>query len=219
MRRFILALDSGTSSCRALLFNENGSVAAMAQKPLRSVFPQPGWVEQDADDIWATTLSVAVEAMSRIGAKPTDIHGIGITNQRETTLLWDKASGQPVAPAIVGCRRTTPIVERLKKEGFSDFLIERTGLVLDPYFLRRRLCGSSNSRPRLLQRKRRYPVHYGRCTADLQTDGGRCMRPISRMRHVRSFSIFTRARDDDHCDASIPRSLLPRCRAECLDYP
>ncbi len=214
MRRFILALDSGTSSCRALLFNENGSVAAMAQKPLRSVFPQPGWVEQDADDIWATTLSVAVEAMSRIGAKPTDIHGIGITNQRETTLLWDKASGQPVAPAIVWqCRRTTPIVERLKKEGFSDFLIERTGLVLDPYFSATKIMWQFEQSSSLFAAAKRGDILFGTVDAWLiyKLTGAKVhATDITNASRTQLFNIHTRTWDDDILQTlDIPRSLLP----------
>lgn len=214
MRRFILALDSGTSSCRALLFNENGSVVSMAQKPLRSVYPQPGWVEQDADDIWATTFSVAVEAMSRIGAKPADIYGIGITNQRETTLLWDKASGQPVAPAIVWqCRRTTPIVERLKKEGLSDFFAERTGLVLDPYFSATKIMWQFEQSPSLFAAAKRGDILFGTVDAWLiykLTGGEVHATDITNASRTQLFNIHTRAWDEEILKAlDIPHSLLP----------
>lgn len=214
MGRFILALDSGTSSCRALLFAKDGSVQAMAQKPLRSSYPQPGYVEQDPDDIWATTLSVAVEAMSRIGAKPTDIEGIGITNQRETTLLWDRASGQPVTPAIVWqCRRTAPIVERLKAEGLDDFFRDRTGLVLDPYFSSTKIVWQFEQSPSIQAAATRGDILFGTVDTWLiyKLTGGRIhATDVTNASRTQLFNIHTRQWDREILDRlSIPESMLP----------
>lgn len=101
MKKYVMALDAGTTSNRCILFEKDGTIASIAQKEFTQYFPQPGWVEHDADEVWSTQLGVAVEAMSKIGASAEDIAAIGITNQRETTIVWDKATGEPVCPAIV----------------------------------------------------------------------------------------------------------------------
>ncbi len=132
---YILALDQGTSSSRAILFDENGSIFATAQKEFAQHFPQPGWVEHDAEEIWATQEAVASEVVNLAGLRPRDIAAIGITNQRETTVLWDRATGLPVAPAIVWQdRRTAPYIQRLRDEGCEPMLTATTGLVPDAYF-------------------------------------------------------------------------------------
>src|SRR3954454_9032722 len=132
---FILALDQGTTSSRALLFDERGSIRALAQKEFKQIFPQPGWVEHDPNEIWATQLAVAAEAIARAGAKATDIAAIGITNQRETTIVWDRATGEPVYNAIVWQdRRTAAMCDALTSAGDKELITARTGLVLDAYF-------------------------------------------------------------------------------------
>ena len=135
MADYIMALDGGTTSSRCILFNKQGEVCSMAQKEFTQYFPRPGWVEHDADEIWSTQIGVAVEAMSRIGASAADIAAIGITNQRETAIVWDRESGEAVYPAIVWqCRRTSQYCDRLKDEGLTDLFRRRTGLVIDAYF-------------------------------------------------------------------------------------
>ena len=135
MGKYILALDAGTTSNRAILFDKRGQIISVAQKEFRQIFPQPGWVEHDANEIWSTMLGVAVEAMTKVGAVSEDITGIGITNQRETTIVWDKATGEPVCNAIVWqCRRTSRYCDELKEEGLTDFFRMKTGLVIDAYF-------------------------------------------------------------------------------------
>ncbi len=129
----ILALDQGTTSSRAIVFDATGSVAAVAQKEFRQIYPRPGWVEHDPREIAATQIAVAAEAVAKIPG--VEIAGIGITNQRETTLLWDRATGEPVANAIVWQdRRTAPLCEELRAAGYEPLFRARTGLVLDPYF-------------------------------------------------------------------------------------
>lgn len=135
MDKYIMALDLGTTSCRCIIFDKNGRICSAAQKEFTQYFPQPGWVEHDAEEIWATQTGLMYEAMSKIDITINEIAGIGITNQRETTVLWDKETGRPVHKAIVWqCRRTAGYCDELKKLGMADFFRSKTGLVLDAYF-------------------------------------------------------------------------------------
>lgn len=135
MDKYIMALDLGTTSCRCILFDKNGRICSAAQKEFTQYFPQPGWVEHDAEEIWATQTGLMYEAMSKIDITINEIAGIGITNQRETTVLWDKETGRPVHKAIVWqCRRTAGYCDELKNLGMAEFFRSKTGLVLDAYF-------------------------------------------------------------------------------------
>lgn len=135
MGRYIMALDAGTTSNRCILFDREGNICSVAQKEFTQYFPKPGWVEHDADEIWSTQLGVAVEAMSKIGASAEDIAAIGITNQRETAIVWDKETGVPVYHAIVWqCRRTSEYCDSLKERGLTEKFRQKTGLVIDAYF-------------------------------------------------------------------------------------
>ena len=135
MGKYIMALDAGTTSNRCILFDKEGNIVSMAQKEFRQFFPNPGWVEHDANEIWSTQLGVAVEAMSMVNAKACDIAAIGITNQRETAIVWNKETGEPVYNAIVWqCRRTSDIADALKKKGLEDCFHKKTGLKIDAYF-------------------------------------------------------------------------------------
>ncbi len=133
--KYIMALDQGTTSSRCILFDRHGNICAQAQKEFTQIFPKPGWVEHDAQEIWTTTLEVSRAAMSKMGAAAADIAAIGITNQRETTVIWDKNTGIPIANAIVWqCRRTADIIDGLVADGYSDMIREKTGLIPDAYF-------------------------------------------------------------------------------------
>ncbi|MBC8573178.1 glycerol kinase GlpK [Jingyaoa shaoxingensis] len=135
MAKYIMALDAGTTSNRCILFDEKGTMCSVAQREFKQYFPQPGWVEHDADEIWASQLGVAVEAMSMIGASAKDIAAIGITNQRETVIIWDKNTGEPIYHAIVWqCRRTSEYCDSLKEKGLTEVFRKKTGLVIDAYF-------------------------------------------------------------------------------------
>ncbi|MFF2288516.1 glycerol kinase GlpK [Peribacillus butanolivorans] len=135
METYILSLDQGTTSSRAILFNKNGEVLHIAQKEFTQYFPNPGWVEHNANEIWGSILSVIASCLSEMNVKPEQIAGIGITNQRETTVVWDKETGQPVYHAIVWqSRQTNEICEQLKKDGHSDLFLQKTGLLIDAYF-------------------------------------------------------------------------------------
>lgn len=134
-KKYILAFDQGTTSSRAILFDHHGSIVSRAQKEFEQIFPKPGWVEHDPNDIWSSQTGVAAEAITKAGIKATDVATIGITNQRETTVVWDKNTGKPIYNAIVWQdRRTASITDRLKKEGLEETFRSKTGLVLDPYF-------------------------------------------------------------------------------------
>ena len=135
MPKYIMALDSGTTSNRCILFNAAGEVCSVAQKEFTQIFPQPGWVEHDADEIFNTQLEVARQALANVGATAADIASIGITNQRETTIVWNKHTGKPVYNAIVWqCRRTAPYCDKLAAKGLTETIRLKTGLVIDPYF-------------------------------------------------------------------------------------
>lgn len=135
MSKYIMSLDQGTTSSRCILFNKNGLIESVAQKEFTQIYPKAGWVEHDPMEIWFTQISVATEAMQKINATASDIAAIGITNQRETTVIWDKTTGKPIYNAIVWqCRRTSDICDVLKEEGFDQIIKEKTGLIIDAYF-------------------------------------------------------------------------------------
>ena len=135
MKKYVLALDQGTTSSRCILFDKQGNICSMAQKEFEQIYPYAGWVEHDPMEIWASQLSVATEAMSKIGVTGENIAGIGITNQRETTIVWDRHTGQPIYNAIVWqCRRTADDIEKLVKDGLADYVRKTTGLIPDAYF-------------------------------------------------------------------------------------
>ena len=133
--KYIMSLDQGTTSSRCILFDKAGNICASAQKEFRQIYPQPGWVEHDANEIWYTTLEVSRAAMAKLGVSAAQIAAIGITNQRETSVIWDKETGEPIANAIVWqCRRTADIIDKIVADGYSDMIRQKTGLVPDAYF-------------------------------------------------------------------------------------
>lgn len=135
MSKYVMALDQGTTSSRCILFNKQGEILSMAQKEFGQIYPRPGWVEHNPKEIWSSQLAVTTEAMAMAGASPEDIAAIGITNQRETTIVWDKITGEPVYNAIVWqCRRTADKIDALSAAGYGDMIREKTGLVPDAYF-------------------------------------------------------------------------------------
>ena len=135
MGNYVMALDQGTTSSRCILFDRKGQMCSVAQKEFTQYYPKPGWVEHDPHEIWSSQMAVAIEAMGKIGADAGDIDAIGITNQRETTIVWDKVTGNPIYPAIVWqCRRTADMIEQLEKDGFTEIIRQKTGLIPDAYF-------------------------------------------------------------------------------------
>lgn len=162
MKNYIMALDQGTTSSRCILFNKSGQIVSVAQREFEQIFPQPGWVEHDPMDIWASQISVAAEAMSKIGTSAEEIAAIGITNQRETTIVWEKATGKPVYNAIVWqCRRTADIVDRLKAEGFDGVIRKKTGLIPDAYFSGTKLKWILDHVPEARERAKKGELLFG----------------------------------------------------------
>ena len=133
--KYVMALDQGTTSSRTILFDRSGKIVSVAQREFPQYYPQPGWVEHDPMEIWSSTYATATEAMAQVGASAHDIAGIGITNQRETTIIWEKETGRPIYNAIVWqCRRTASMIDRIVADGWGDKIREKTGLVPDAYF-------------------------------------------------------------------------------------
>lgn len=134
-KKYIVALDQGTTSSRAVVLDHNANIVSVSQREFTQIYPKAGWVEHDPMEIWATQSSTLIEVLAKAGINSDEIAGIGITNQRETTIVWDKVTGKPVYNAIVWqCRRTADICEKLKKEGLEEYIRHNTGLVVDPYF-------------------------------------------------------------------------------------
>ena len=212
--QYILALDQGTTSSRGILFDRAGRIASSAQQELPQIFPQPGWVEHDAGTIWSTQLTVARQALRKLGAAPADIVGIGITNQRETTVLWDRATGQPVCNAIVWQdRRTAARCDALRNQGKSKQVQRKTGLMLDAYFSATKLEWMLDHVPGARQRAERGELAFGTVDSWLvwNLTGGRLhVTDASNASRTLLFNIHTLQWDDALLALfRIPRSLLP----------
>ncbi|HRN02455.1 MAG TPA: FGGY family carbohydrate kinase, partial [Gemmiger formicilis] len=161
-QKYIMALDAGTTSNRCILFNARGEMCSVAQKEFTQYFPKPGWVEHDANEIWTTQLGVALSAMNEVGASAEDIAAIGITNQRETTIVWDRDTGEPVYHAIVWqCRRTSEYCDALKARGLTDLIRQKTGLVIDAYFSATKLKWILDNVPGVRARAERGDLLFG----------------------------------------------------------
>ena len=215
MARYIMSFDAGTTSNRCILFNQQGQVCSSAQKEFTQIFPKPGWVEHDAHEIWATQLGVAVEAMGKIGATAADIAAIGITNQRETTVVWDKATGEPVYNAIVWqCRRTSAYCDQIKAAGHTEAIRQRTGLVVDAYFSGPKLKWILDNVPGARERAMRGELLFGTVETWLiwKLTGGKVhVTDYSNASRTMLFNINTLEWDSDILQAmDIPASLLPQ---------
>ena len=214
MAKYIMALDSGTTSNRCILFNESGEVRSMAQKEFTQIFPQPGWVEHDADEIFATQLEVARQAMQNAGISAADIAAIGITNQRETTIVWDRNTGRPVYHAIVWqCRRTADYCDQLVKEGWTDRIREKTGLVIDPYFSGTKVRWILENVPGAKDKAEKGDLLFGTVESWLiwKLTGGRVhVTDYSNASRTMLFNINTLSWDQDILQKlQIPASMLP----------
>jgi glycerol kinase len=215
METYILALDQGTTSSRALLFDKNGNIRAMAQKEFGQIFPSPGWVEHDPSEIWSSQVSVAAEAMSKLGINGSQLAGIGITNQRETTIVWDRQSGKPLCNAIVWQdRRTSGFCDELKNNGNEKMVREKTGLVIDAYFsgtkIRWILDHVTNARE--LAAKGR--LAFGTVDSWLVwklTQGNTHITDVTNASRTMLFNIHTLEWDKELLDLmDIPLSMMPR---------
>ena len=223
MKQYIMALDSGTTSNRCILFDREGNMCSVAQKEFTQFFPQPGWVEHDANEIWQTQLSVAREAMRKIGATYDEIAAIGITNQRETTIVWDKATGQPICHAIVWqCRRTAEYSDQLVEKGLTDSFREKTGLVIDPYFSATKLRWILENVEGARERAERGELLFGTVDTWLMfklSKGRIHVTDYSNASRTMLFNINTLTWDEDILqELDIPVAMLPEVRPSSCIY-
>jgi glycerol kinase len=221
--RYILALDQGTTSSRAILFDNSGAIAAVAQKEFEQIFPRPGWVEHDPREIWATQSAVATEALARAGAGPADVAGIGITNQRETTIVWDRETGQPIHNAIVWQdRRTAEFCDRMKADGHDALVRDRTGLVIDAYFSGSKVAWLLDNVPGARRRAEQGQLAFGTVDSWLvwNLTGGRVhVTDVSNASRTMLFNIHTLAWDDELLRVlNVPRTLLPEVKPSSEIY-
>lgn len=223
MAKYVMALDSGTTSNRCILFNERGEMCSVAQKEFTQHFPKPGWVEHEPGEIWSTQLAVAREAMTKIGASAEDIAAIGITNQRETTIVWDKNTGQPVYPAIVWqCRRTSEYCDSLKEKGLTEKFREKTGLVIDSYFSGTKVKWILDHVEGARERAEKGMLLFGTVETWLiwkLTRGAVHVTDYSNASRTMLFNINTLEWDEEILkELGIPRSMLPQARASSEIY-
>src|ERR1043165_2956762 len=220
--KYILALDQGTTSSRAIVFDQHGAIVASAQQEFRQIFPKPGWVEHDPQEIWATQSNVAAQAILKAGLVATDIAAIGITNQRETTVVWERATGKPICHAIVWQdRRTAPACDRLKARGLAPKLRKKTGLVVDAYFSGTKLQWILKNVPGAKARARVGELAFGTIDSWLvwNLTGGRHVTDASNASRTMLFNI----RDGDWDDEllrlfGVPRAILPEVRGSSEVY-
>lgn len=223
MDKYIMALDLGTTSCRCIIFDKNGRICSAAQKEFTQYFPQPGWVEHDAEEIWATQTGLMYEAMSKIDITINEIAGIGITNQRETTVLWDKETGRPVHKAIVWqCRRTAGYCDELKKLGMAEFFRSKTGLVLDAYFSATKLRWLLNNAAGARERAEKGELLFGTVDSWIiwKLTGGKVhVTDYSNASRTMLFNIHTLKWDEEILRVlKIPQQILPEVKPSSHVY-
>ena len=223
MPKYMMALDSGTTSNRCILFDRAGRIVSVAQREFTQYFPQPGWVEHDANEIWATLLGVAVEAMQMAGAAAADIAAIGITNQRETTVVWDRKTGKPICNAIVWqCRRTAPICDALEKRGLKDYIKKTTGLVLDAYFSGTKIKWILDHVPGAREKAERGELLFGTVDTWLiwKLTGGRAhVTDYTNASRTMLYDIRHMCWDKKICEAlDIPMNMLPEVKPSSAIY-
>ena len=223
MAKYIMALDAGTTSNRCILFDEKGTMCSVAQREFKQYFPTPGWVEHDADEIWASQLGVAVEAMNMIGVTAGDIAAIGITNQRETVIVWDKYTGEPVYHAIVWqCRRTSEYCDSLKEKGLTELFRQKTGLVIDAYFSATKIRWILENVPGARQRAEQGDLLFGTVETWLiwkLTKGEVHVTDYSNASRTMLFNINTLEWDEEILnELNIPRCMLPEVKPSSCIY-
>ena len=223
MAKYVMALDAGTTSNRCILFDKKGRVCSSAQREFTQYFPRPGWVEHDADEIWASQLGVAVEAMNKIGASAEDIAAIGITNQRETVIVWDKATGEPVCRAIVWqCRRTSGYCDSLKAKGLTEKFRDKTGLVIDAYFSGTKIKWILDNVPDAREKAEKGELLFGTVETWLiwkLTKGKVHVTDYSNASRTMLFNINSLEWDEEILkELDIPGSMLPEVRPSSCIY-
>jgi glycerol kinase len=223
MAKYILALDQGTTSSRAIVFDRFGRQVASAQEEFPQIYPKPGWVEHNPLNIWESQLRVAKEALHKANASVADVAGIGVTNQRETTIIWDRQTGEPVYNAIVWqCRRTVELCERLKAEGHAPLIRERTGLVVDAYFSGTKVAWILDNVPGVRERAQRGELAFGTVDSWLiwKLSGGLLhLTDVSNASRTLLYNIQTGAWDETLLDLlNIPAALLPVVKPSSAHY-
>lgn len=223
MAKYIMALDAGTTSNRCILFNEAGEMCSVAQKEFTQFFPKPGWVEHDANEIWSTQLEVAQKAMANLNVSAADIAAIGITNQRETTIVWDKNTGEPIYHAIVWqCRRTSEYCDSLKEKGLVDKIRAKTGLVIDAYFSGTKLRWLLENVPGAREKAERGDLLFGNVETWLiwKLTGGKVhVTDYSNASRTMMFNINTLEWDDEILEElNIPKCMLPEPKPSSYVY-
>ena len=223
MKKYIMALDAGTTSNRCILFNGQGVICSVAQKEFTQYFPHPGWVEHDADEIWSSMLGVAVEAMNKLNITPDQVAAIGITNQRETTIIWDKNTGEPVYHAIVWqCRRTSEYCDQLKEKGLTEKFRQKTGLMIDAYFSGTKVKWILDNIPGAREKAEAGDLLFGTVETWLiwkLTKGKVHVTDYSNAARTMLFNINTLEWDDEILEElGIPKSMLPQARPSSEVY-
>lgn len=221
--KYIMALDQGTTSSRCILFDKKGNICSMAQREFKQYYPNPGWVEHNPMEIWSSQLAVAIEAMAMIGAKAEEIGAIGITNQRETTIVWDKETGEPVYPAIVWqCRRTAEMIDALKAEGFDKVIREKTGLVPDAYFSASKIAWILNNVEGAREKAEEGKLLFGTVDTWLiwkLTKGSVHVTDYTNASRTMIFDIKNLKWDDELLERfGIPKSMLPKVKPSSCIY-
>ena len=223
MEKYMMALDQGTTSSRCILFDRKGNICSVAQKEFEQHYPKPGWVEHDPMEIWASQVSVLSEAMNKIAALPEQIHAIGITNQRETTIIWDKKTGRPIYPAIVWqCRRTSERIDRLRADGMTQKVREKTGLVPDAYFSATKIEWILDQVPGARKRAQEGELLFGTVDCWLVwklTGGAVHATDYTNASRTMLFNIHEKHWDQEILDYfGIPFSMLPQVRPSSCIY-
>ena len=223
MKKYVMALDGGTTSNRCILFNEQGVICSVAQKEFTQYFPHPGWVEHDADEIWSSMLGVAVEAMSKLNITAEQVAAIGITNQRETTIVWDKNTGEPVYHAIVWqCRRTSEYCDELKAKGLTEKFRQKTGLMIDAYFSGTKVKWILDNIPGAREKAEAGELLFGTVETWLiwkLTKGRVHVTDYSNAARTMLFNINTLEWDDEILqELNIPKCMLPQARPSSEVY-
>ncbi len=223
MEKFILALDQGTTSSRAMLFDHQGNIRSLAQKEFRQIFPQTGWVEHDPNEIWSSQVSVAAEAMSKLGINGTYVAGIGITNQRETTIVWDRKTGNPVYNAIVWQdRRTSGYCDELKDKGLAEKIRKKTGLVIDAYFSGTKVKWILDNVKGAREKAEKGELAFGTVDSWLiwkLTQGRTQITDVTNACRTMLYNIMNLDWDEEMLDLmNIPRSMMPRVASSSEIY-
>src|SRR5690625_2833476 len=229
MNKFILSIDQGTTSSRAILFNHEGEIVEVAQQEFEQFYPKPGWVEHDANEIWTSVLACVAEVLRKAEVEPDQVAGIGISNQRETTVVWDKNTGKPIHKAIVWqSRQTEEIVQELREQGYHDLFKEKTGLLLDPYFSGSKVKWILDHVEGAREKAEKGELLFGTIDSWLvyKLSGGKAhITDYSNAARTLMFNIYDLEWDDELLDIlTVPKSMLPEVRqssevyANTVDY-